>query len=176
MFRLLLGDLKAKARWSYERDDWNGIARAIMADGTPAMIVYRLMQWARKRRLTPLEFLFNKINTVFCNCIIGRGAEFGAELVFIHSTGIVINGSVVGGTGVMIEHQVTIGSHDRKNPRLGDRVFIGAGAKIIGPVSIGDRARVGANAVVVHDVPPDSTVVGVPAKVVRRRDALHDAS
>ena len=58
------------------------------------MILYRLMQWSRRRRLTPLEFLFNKLNVICCNCIIGRGAEFGPGFVLIHSTGVVINGAV----------------------------------------------------------------------------------
>ena len=131
------------------------------------MIWYRLMQWARRWRLVPLELFFNRMNTICSGCIIGRGAEFGPGFVLIHSMGVVINGSVRGGTGVKIEHQVTIGAEKRQSPILGDGVFIGAGAKIIGPVMVGEGARVGANAVVVADVPPFSTVVGIPAKVVR---------
>jgi serine O-acetyltransferase len=73
---------------------------------------------------------------------------------------------------VLIEHQVTIGAEKGKSPSLGDNVFIGCGAKIIGPVTIGNGARVGANAVVVHDVPADTTVVGIPAKPVERRPKL----
>ena len=98
--------------------------------------------------------MFNKLNAVFNNCIIGRGAEFGPRFVLIHATGVVINGDVRGGSDVRVEHQVTIGAERRRAPVLGDGVFIGAGAKIIGGVSVGDGARVGANAVVVHDVPP----------------------
>jgi serine O-acetyltransferase len=113
--------------------------------------------------------LFNKLNAVCCNCIIGRGAEFGPEFVLLHATGVVINGKVRGGRGVTLEHQVTIGADRRETPVLGDDVFIGAGAKVIGPVSVGSGARVGANAVVVHDVPAHSTVVGIPARVVRQR-------
>src|SRR5262249_21407709 len=85
-------------------------------------------------------------------------------------TGIVINGQVRGGRGVHIEHQVTIGAEKRQSPTIGDGVFIGAGAKIIGQVSIGTGARVGANAVVCHDVPDHATVVGIPAKVIRIRE------
>ena len=86
--------------------------------------------------------------------------------VLIHAQGVVINGSVRGGADVKIEHQVTIGAEGRASPVLGDGVFVGAGAKIIGPVTVGDRARIGANAVVVHDVPAETTAVGVPAKVL----------
>lgn len=169
LFRLIASDLRAKAEWNYGLASSGTLLKVLLTDGTMAMIWYRLMQGARRWRLTPLEMVFNRINTFYCNCIIGRGAEFGPGFVLIHATGVVINGAVRGGTNVKLEHQVTIGAERQQTPLLGDNVFIGAGAKIIGPVKVGDGARVGANAVVVDDVPPDSTVVGIPAKVVRRR-------
>jgi serine O-acetyltransferase len=150
------------------------VLKTLLTDGTPAMIWYRLMQWARRWRLIPLEMLFNRFNSVFCGCIIGRGAEFGPGFVLIHSNGVVINGEVRGGANVKIEHQVTIGAERRQSPVLGDGVFVGAGAKVIGGVIIGDGARIGANAVVVDDVPAHSTVVGIPARVVRRRSPRAD--
>ena len=128
------------------------------------------MQWSHRHGLAPLEMVFNKLNLIFCHCLIGRGAEFGPGFVLIHAMGVVINGSVRGGSNVHIEHQVTIGAERRGSPTLGDDVFIGAGAKVIGAVAIGDGARIGANAVVLHDVPAHSTAVGIPARVVRRRD------
>ena len=167
LFRLIASDLRAKSAWCYESTSGKAVLKVLLTDGTPAMIWYRLMQWARRWRLAPLEMLFNRINTIFCDCVIGRGAEFGAGFVLIHSLGVVINGSVRGGENVKIEHQVTIGAERRQSPVLGNDVFIGAGAKIIGSVTVGDGARIGANAVVVHDVPPHTTVVGIPAKVVR---------
>jgi serine O-acetyltransferase len=127
------------------------------------------MQWARRWRLVPLELLFNRCNTMFCGCIIGRGAEFGPGFVLVHSLGVVINGGVKGGANILIEHGVTIGAEKRKIPVIGDDVFIGAGAKVLGGVTVGDGARIGANAVVVADVPTHSTVVGIPARVVRSR-------
>src|SRR5262249_20756061 len=132
--------------------------------------------WAGRHRLAPLAMLFNRINTLFCNCIIGRGAEFGPSLVLIHATGIVINGRVRGGERIYIEHQVTIGAEGRQSPILGNDIFIGAGAKILGAVTIGNGARIGANAVVVHDVPPYCTVVGIPAQVVRRRQPVEPSA
>jgi serine O-acetyltransferase len=171
LFRLVASDLRAKAEWNYGRTSAGAVLKALLTDGTPAMIWYRLMQWAGRCRLVPLELLFNRINTCFCNCIIGRGAEFGPGFVLIHGTGIVINGTVRGGANVKLEHQVTIGAERRQSPVIGDDVFIGAGAKVIGSVTIGDGARVGANAVVVHDVPAHSTVVGIPARVVRQRNS-----
>jgi serine O-acetyltransferase len=167
LFRLIASDLQAKAAWCYESRSIRAVAKAMLTDGTAAMVWYRLMQWARHRRLTPLEMLFNSLNKLCCGCVIGRGAEFGPGFVLIHSLGVVINGTVRGGANLRIEHQVTIGAERRQSPILGDDVFIGAGAKVIGPVAIGDGARIGANAVVVHDVPAHSTVVGIPARVVR---------
>jgi serine O-acetyltransferase len=165
--RLILSDLRAKAQWCYESQGLMAVVKVLLTDGTPAMIWYRLMQWARRWRLAPLEMLFNRLNTMCCGCIIGRGAEFGPGFVLIHSLGVVINGSVRGGSGVKIEHQVTIGAEKRQSPVLGNDVFVGAGAKIIGPVRIGDGARIGANAVVLADIPAGATAVGIPAKVVR---------
>jgi serine O-acetyltransferase len=163
-------DLRRKALWCYESDSAKAILKTLLTDGTGAMIVYRLMQWSGKYHLVPLEMFFNKFNAIFSNCIIGRGAEFGPGFILIHATGVVINGSVRGGSNVSLEHQVTIGAERRQIPVIGNEVFIGAGAKIIGPVTVGDGARIGANAVVVHDVPAWSTAVGVPARVVSRRE------
>jgi len=157
--------------WLYESESPRAQLKVLASDGTLAMVLYRLMQGARRAGLPLLEMVFNKLNTVFGGAIIGRGAEFGPRFVLVHAQGVVINGAVRGGADVKIEHQVTIGAEKRQSPVIGDGVFIGAGAKIIGPVTIGPRARVGANAVVVHDVPADVSVVGIPARPVVRRAA-----
>ncbi len=165
--RLILADLRAKAAWNYERIDRTAVLKVLLTDGTPAMVWYRLMQAARRWRLTPLEMLFNRVNAIFCDCIIGRGAEFGPGFVLIHCGGVVINGTVRGGANIRLEHQVTIGAERRQSPVLGDDVFVGAGAKILGAVRIGTGAKIGANAVVLTDIPDHATAVGIPAKVVR---------
>ncbi len=168
MFRLMLSDVRAKARWCYADDSVRALLKTLVTDGTSAMLVYRVMQWARTHHLAPVEWVCNKFNVLAGSCIIGRGAEFGPGFVLIHSMGVVINGQVKGGAGIHIEHQVTIGAERRGSPRLGNDVFIGAGAKIIGAVVIGSHTRIGANAVVVDDVPDYATAVGVPARVVHR--------
>jgi len=169
MFGVVLTDLRQKASWCYQSERPAALLKVLLTDGTMAMVIYRGMQWARRWRLVPLELVLNRLNSICCNCIIGRGAEFGPGFVLIHATGVVINGQVIGGTNVFIEHQVTIGAERRESPRIGNNVFIGAGAKIIGQVTVGDHSRVGANAVVLDDVPPYATVAGIPARVVRRR-------
>ena len=169
--RLIASDLRHKASWVHESERPRALVKTLLGDGTASMVLYRFMQASRRHRVVPLEMAFNKLNSVFCGCIIGRGAEFGPGFVLIHSNGVVINGGVRGGERLLIEHQVTIGAERRQSPVLGDGVFVGAGAKILGPVTVGTGARIGANAVVVHDVPPHTTVVGIPARpVVRRTD------
>lgn len=168
--RYILSDLRAKAEWCYESRGWKAVLKVLLTDGTPAMILYRLMQTSRRWRLAPFELFFNRCNTIFCSCIIGRGAEFGPEFVLIHSLGVVINGNVRGGSRIKIEHQVTIGAERRQTPIIGDDVFFGAGAKVIGALTIGNGVRIGANAVVVKDIPSHSTVVGIPpAQMIRIR-------
>lgn len=162
-------DIRLKARWCYGRENAAAILKTLLTDGTAAMVWYRAMQWAQSWRLVPLAMLFNKLNAICCQCIIGRGADFGPGFVLIHSQGVVINGQVRGGERIFVEHQVTIGAERNITPRLGNDVFIGAGAKVIGGVSIGSQVRIGANAVVVKDVPDGATVGGVPARVLRVR-------
>lgn len=169
-FRLIASDIRRKATWCYGDDATPMVLKTLATDGTAAMILYRLMQSSRAHRLPLLEMVFNKANNVLGGAIIGRGAEFGPGFVLIHSAGVVINGTVRGGSNVLIEHQVTIGADRRQSPVLGNDIFIGAGAKIVGSVTIGDGSRVGANAVVVHDVAPNTTVVGIPARPVKRRE------
>jgi serine O-acetyltransferase len=160
---LLLQDLRAKAEWYGSPS----LLRALASDGTSAMLLYRLMRGCQVWGLKPLAALIYRLNAMIGHCVIGRGAEFGPGFIILHSIGIVINSQVKGGRNVVIEHGVTIGAEKDASPVLGDDVFIGAGAKIIGGVKIGSRVKIGANAVVTKDVPDDATVVGVPARVVR---------
>ena len=172
--RLIQSYLQAKAQWSYDGHGWQNQLRALASDGSAAMIVYRAMQGARRHRFPMFEMLMNKLNSSLLGCVIGRGADFGPRFVLIHSNGVVINGSVRGGSGVFVEHQVTIGAERRQSPVVGNNVFIGAGAKILGSVTIADNVRVGANAVVTRDVPANTTVVGVPARPIGSRNAVPD--
>ena len=166
LFSRIRGDIAAKAEWMYGQTGRKTIIKALLTDGSFAMIMYRLMQTAQHHHLTPLAMIFNKLNAFFGRCIIGRGAEFGPCFVLIHSYGVVINSAVKGGRDIRIEHLVTIGAERNASPSLGDGVFIGAGAKIIGAVHIGNHAKIGANAVVTHDVPDHCTAVGIPARIL----------
>jgi len=174
--RLIQSDLRAKAQWSYNDDCWQNQLRALASDGTTAMIVYRAMQAARRRNFPAIEMLMNKVNSGLLGCVIGRGADFGPKFVLIHSNGVVINGTVRGGSGVFVEHQVTIGAEKKRSPVIGNNVFIGAGAKIVGSVTVADNTRIGANAVVTRNVAANTTVVGIPAKPIGPRHGAADTA
>lgn len=166
IYKMIIGDMRAKAEWVYGDRSRGNVLKAFLTDGSAAMVWYRFMQGCRKVGIVPLAMVFNKINSMFCGCVIGRGAVFGECFVLLHSNGVVINSKVVGGRNIFVEHGVTIGEEKGLAPVIGDNVFIGAGAKIIGGVVVGDNVKVGANAVVVKDVPDGATAVGVPARVV----------
>jgi len=164
--QLIRSDLAAKAHWLYGHATGRHILKALCADGSVAMLLYRLMQATQQARLVPLAMLCNKLLILTGGCIIGRHASFGPRFVLIHSQGVVINSSVRGGEGIFLEHQVTIGAEQGKSPVLGNEVFVGAGAKLIGQIHIGNHVRIGANAVVIRDVPDHATAVGVPARTI----------
>ena len=102
---------------------------------------------------------------------IHPAATIGRRLVIDHGTGIVVGATAEIGDDCLLYQCVTLGgtgiSAGKRHPTLGNNVMVGSGAKILGPIQIGDNARVAANAVVLRDVPSNSTVVGVPGRVVR---------
>lgn len=106
---------------------------------------------------------------------IHPGATLGRRIFIDHGMGVVIGETAVVGNGVTMFHGVTLGgrsmSHGKRHPTIGDNVVIGAGAKVLGAIWVGDGAQIGANAVVVNEVPPGAVAVGVPAKVKDRPKA-----
>jgi serine O-acetyltransferase len=140
--------------------------------------VYRFGQWRYRIQSTllrkPFSFIYRVMRTL---CQIATGIELhcetqvGRRLLIEHFGGIIISGDTVIGDDVVIRQGVTIGlSHtgQRGAPVIGNRVDIGAGAKILGGISIGDDAVIGANAVVIRDVPAGALAVGVPARIKER--------
>lgn len=158
------------------REDWHTFERDITRQGLWVMLVYRFGCWRYKIKnrwlrlpfsiLYKLLFLLIQILTGIelpCETKIGR--RFKIE----HFGGIIVSGDAVFGDDVVIRNGVTIGLRHtgvRGSPVIGNRVDIGAGAKILGPITIGDDVSIGANAVVIQDVPSNSIAVGVPARVL----------
>jgi serine O-acetyltransferase len=131
-------------------------------------IAHRL--YAKKRYKTARAI--NYVSRVLTGADIHPGATIGKNFFIDHATGVVIGETAEIGDNVSIYQGVTLGGVStekrKRHPTIGNNVVIGAGATILGPVTIGDNVRVGAGSVVVKSVPPNSTVVGVPAKIVQR--------
>ena len=149
--------------------------RTLLTDGTSANVLFRLAGWLAVRGpLKVLALLLQWLNQWMNQCVIGTGARFGPGFVLLHPVGVVINSKVRGGQNVALESGVVIGDEKGRSPVLGSNVFVGAGAKIIGGIEIGDNVNIGANAVVVKSLPSNCTAVGIPAKVVRQRGSNAD--
>uniref|UniRef100_UPI001E316C05 serine O-acetyltransferase n=1 Tax=Pseudothauera nasutitermitis TaxID=2565930 RepID=UPI001E316C05 len=117
---------------------------------------------------------------MWTNVDIHPGARIGRRFFIDHGAGVVIGETAEVGDDVTLYHGVTLGgttwNAGKRHPTLGDHVVVGAGAKILGPITLGARVRVGANSVVVKNVPADRTVVGIPAHVVRRGAPVLDSA
>lgn len=138
------------------------------------VVLYRLAYWCGRHHLRPVGKLFSMMNVVLFGIEIGLDCEIGPGLYFPHTVGTVIGARRIGANAV-IYHNVTLGAKEPdlaydpgKRPELGDDVFVGSGAKVLGGLRLGDRSVVAANAVVVHSVPEGATVAGIPAKVIKQ--------
>lgn len=167
----LLEDLRAKQAVYSQFGQQCSLLKAMMTDGTLANVLYRAQAALARWGLAPLALLPHWLNRILNGCVIGVRAQFGPGFVLIHPVGVVINSSTRGGRNVWIESGVVIGDNRGRSPVLGDDIFVGSGAKIIGGVTLGAGARVGANAVVLHDVGAGVTVVGIPARPIAGRQA-----
>ena len=169
-------DLLAKQRLYCRFGNSYSMLQTILADGTLANLLFRIQERLVDLRLPVLALIPHLVNKWLHGCVIGTRASFGGGLVLAHPIGIVINSSVRGGVNLVLESGVVIGDNRGRSPTLGDDIFVGSGAKIIGGVTVGSGARIGANAVVVHDVAPGATVYGIPAREAPRRAAQRAAA
>ena len=140
--------------------------------GVHAIWGHRISHWLWNRGAKLAARVFGELTRILTGVEIHPGAILGTGLFIDHATGIVIGETAEVGDDVTIFHGVTLGgtSSDpgKRHPTVGDRVIIGAGAKILGPIKIGDDSRIGANSVVVKEVPAGASVVGVPGQVISR--------
>lgn len=153
-------------------------AEIAFSQGIWALAVYRFGTWCSSfsfplfsQLLKMLYFMLNKIIEIIAGISISSRASIGKGLFIGHFGGIFIHSRVIMGERCSISQGVVIGSlglGKRGAPHLGNRVFIGSGAKVLGSITIGNDVRIGANAVVITDVPDGSTAVGIPARVITR--------
>jgi serine O-acetyltransferase len=138
--------------------------------GVHAIIMHRIAHRLWRRGWRYSARLMSFIARVWTNIDIHPGATIGQRFFIDHGAGVVVGETAEIGDDVTLYHGVTLGgttwNKGKRHPTLGDGVMVGAGAKVLGPITLGKNSRVGANSVVVKDVPADRTVVGIPGKVV----------
>ncbi len=143
---------------------------ALAYPGMHAIWAHRIAHalWRRSPALQPLARILSQLSRFFTGIEIHPGAVIGRRFFIDHGMGVVIGETAIVGDDVLMYHQVTLGGRARgrfkRHPTIGDRVLIGAGAKVIGNIHVGDDAKIGANALVVKDVPAGGVVVGIPSQ------------
>lgn len=142
--------------------------------GFHAVLFHRFANWAWRTRLYLLARFTANVGKILTGVDIHPGAKIGRRLFIDHATGLVIGESAEIGDDVTLYHDVTLGGisleKGKRHPTLENNVIVGAGAQVLGPVTIGEGARIGSNAVVRTDVPRCATMVGIPARMVMHRE------
>lgn len=169
MFEHLIETLNAyKARDPAAR---SSLEIFLLYPGVHAIIYHRIAHWCFKHNLLFLARCVSQWSRFWTGVEIHPGATIGRRFVIDHGMGIVIGETAEIGDDVLIYQGVTLGGtgkdKGKRHPTIGNNVLIGSGAKVLGPFTVGDNSRIAANAVVLKEIPPDSTAVGVPARVVR---------
>ena len=173
MFRRLREDIRSV----FDRDPAARTSWEVLTcyPGVHAMIGHRLAHWLWRHRLRWLGRFVSHLARFFSGIEIHPGATIGRRFVIDPGMGVVIGETAVIGDDVTMYHGVTLGgtswNKGKRHPTLGDRVVIGAGAQVLGPITVGAGAKVGSNAVVVKDVPPGTTAVGNPARIIDTEQA-----
>ena len=143
----------------------------LLYPGVHALIFHRVSHWLYRHKCFFLARLNSQLARHRTGIEIHPGARIGRRFVIDHGMGIVIGETTEIGDDCLIYHGVTLGGtgkdQGKRHPTLGNNVMVSAGAKVLGPFKVGDGARIAANAVVLTEIPPEATAVGVPARVVR---------
>ena len=143
----------------------------LLYPGVHAILYHRVAHWLYCRNWKFLARCVSQWSRFWTGIEIHPGAKIGRRLVMDHGMGIVIGETAEIGDDCLIYHGVTLGGtgkdHGKRHPTLGNNVMVSAGAKVLGPFKVGDNSRIAANAVVLSEIPPEATAVGVPARVVR---------
>ncbi len=145
---------------------------ALTYPGLHALWAHRVANWFWQRKLRLFARSISQLGRFFTGIEIHPGATIGRRFFIDHGMGVVIGETTIIGDDVLLYHQVTLGGtsleRTKRHPTLGNGVLVGMGAKILGPITIGDYCKIGANAVVNKDIPANCTVVGIPGRIVRR--------
>lgn len=170
----MLAEIRRDIRAARERDPANPTTLEVILayPGVHAIWGHRISHWLWNRGAKVAARALAELTRILTGVDIHPGAALGSGLFIDHATGVVIGETAEVGEDVTLYHGVTLGGSGRdfgkRHPTIGDRVVVGAGAKILGAIKIGDDSRIGANAVVVKEVPSSSVVVGVPGQIISR--------
>ena len=149
----------------------SGIEILLVYAGGHALFWHRPAHWLYRHRCFFLARLISQLTRFFTGIEIHPGATLGHSVFIDHGSGIVIGETAEVGDGCTLYQGVTLGGTGKdtgkRHPTLGRNVMVGCGAKVLGPVRVGDNCKIAANAVLLHSIDADSTAVGVPARVVR---------
>ena len=143
----------------------------LLYPGVKAVRSHRRAHWFYEHDMKFIARLISQMSRRRTGIEIHPGAKIGKRLVIDHGMGIVISETTEIGDDCLIYHGVTLGGtgkdSGKRHPTIGNNVLIGTGAKVLGPFKVGDNSRIAANSVVLGEIPPDSTAVGVPARVIK---------
>ena len=176
---MILKDIWMDVKAVQERDPAarSALEVLLLYQGVHALIWHRIAHWFYVHRFFFIARLISQIARFFTLIEIHPGACIGKGFFIDHGDGVVIGETTVIGDDVTLYQGVTLGGTGKdvgkRHPTIGDRVTIGAGAKVLGPFTVGEGSKIGASAVVLKEVPPNCTVVGNPGRIVRRQGAVH---
>lgn len=173
---VFLEPLLSDFRIIFERDPaaHNWLEVVFCYPGLHAICLHRVAHWLHCRGVSFIPRLISHLGRFLTGIEIHPGAKIGKGVFIDHGMGVVIGETAIAGDYVLIYQGVTLGGtgkeSGKRHPTLGNHVVVGAGAKVLGNLQIGDRVRIGAGSVVLRDVPCDSTVVGVPGRIISRKE------
>jgi len=175
---LFYGDIKAAQKKDPAAKSFLEIL--LLYHGLHALVHYRIAHIFYRMRLYFLARLISQVSRFMTGIEIHPGAKIGKRFFIDHGMGVVIGETAIIGDDVLLYQGVTLGGtgleKGKRHPTIGNNVVIGGGAKVLGNITVGDNSYIGANAVVIKDVPPNSTVVGVPGRITKQDGKKIDIS
>ena len=187
MFRTISEDIRVNAHWQdvpiarrLFGETGARVAACFLSIELQAVLLYRVQAWCSRKHIPIVPNICRRLTMVMCGFSVGHNTQIGPGLLLNHGH-VIIDGRTKIGALCSIAPFVTIGldtggpDSSHAGPTIGRYVFVGTGAKILGGVTIGDNARIGANAVVMCDVPTNCTAVGVPARIIPHEHPLGPA-
>ncbi len=175
MFDNLRADTRKLKLIKTKKFPWYVLESLLFENGYQAVVLYRLAHWFKRRGIPFFGPLIARLSLFLNGVDVSPGARIGPGLMIVHGVGLVVGDHARIGSDAMLLQQVTIGAskYERRSemPRLGNNVFVAAGARLIGDIEIGDNVFIGANAVVTENVPANSRVVlAAPLKIEPQLD------